>query len=1510
MYDSRFEHDSCGVGFVADIRGQRSHRIVSQGLEAVASLTHRGAIAADARTGDGAGLLTQIPHEFFAAAYAEAGQPGLDPTCMAVGVFFLNRRDPRASRRVQHLAELICRERGFRVAAWRDVPIDEGVLGDAARSTMPNIKHLLLVVDGSHRDGMTIERELFLARKDLECRVRAESIDGNYVVSMSSRTIIYKGLVVGTELGRFFPDLSHPSYQSAMAIFHQRYSTNTHPTWELAQPFRTLAHNGEINTLDGNRNWMRAREGGLKSAIIGSDVDLLKPLTDDDGSDSYSLDHALELLTLAGRGIIHSAMMLIPEAWRTVPGMPQPLRDFYAYHSCLMEPWDGPAALAFSDGRWVCGALDRNGLRPARYVVTDDDTVVMASEVGVIDLDDAHIVEKGRLGPGRMIAIDLEKGILLKDYEAKRETVENKPYSKWIREELSFLENTTTDVEDGVTIDESERLRLQHIHGFTREDLTHVLEPMALQGVDPVFSMGNDAPLAVMSKFRPSVFSYLKQRFAQVTNPPIDPLREELVMSLATRLGAHGNFLEPSADSAHLLQLASPVLSDSDLVRITTHVDPAFAVAWLDAVFPIEAGAAGLSQALDEFETKALGAIDAGAHILVVSDRSVDREHAPIPIALAVGALHHRMLDAGCRLRASIVAHTAQAWDVHHICTLVGYGASAVNPYLALATVKEFVAMDANLPVNPVANFVRVAEGGIRKVMSKMGISTVSSYHGAQIFEAVGLAREVIERCFKGTASRVGGVGFEELASDVLHRHAAAFVDDAPEAPLDIGWARYRRNGEFHAANPSFVKAMHRALRTGSDDDFATYDAIVNERSPYAIRDLLRFTSPDAAISIEDVEPIETIVRRFTTTAMSIGALSPEAHSTLSRGMNRLNARSNTGEGGEDRAWYNLDAGGDAPDSRIKQVASGRFGVTPLYLSKAEQLEIKIAQGSKPGEGGQLPAAKVSSYIAGLRYTIPGIPLISPPPHHDIYSIEDLAQLIYDLKHANPHADVGVKLVAESGVGTIAAGVAKAYADYVLVSGHDGGTGASPISSIKNAGVPWEIGVAETQHVLVRNGLRDRILIKTDGGLKTARDVVVAAMLGAEEFGFGTVAAVAVGCIMARQCHLNTCPVGVATQREDLRQRFAGEPEHIVQFFVHMAQGVREIMASLGVARFDDLVGQVRYLEPDPDQSCGRLDGLDLTDLLASPDETGVAPLRRMQARNDRPNDRYLDDEVIESIDLSSNVIVPVELDLSISNTDRAVGAGISGVLVRAGYEDGLADGAIRINFRGTAGQSFGAFTVSGIMLHLTGEANDYVGKGLGGGTIVVRPPETAAFVAEDNVIIGNTVLYGATSGRLFVAGRAGERFAVRNSGAEAVVEGVGDHACEYMTGGAVVVLGPTGRNFAAGMSAGVAYIYDPNEYFLGHYNPELVSVGRVVSKASEEYLKKLITAHVDVTNSRLGKKLIDAWVTSIDSFWQITPHPPVVEINEPIVIDKDRARRAVAARRRTAMRPEKARQA
>ena len=1508
MYDPRYEHDSCGVGFVADIQGRRSHRIVERALEAVASLTHRGAIAADARTGDGAGILTQLPRELLVSAYTDLGWPSVDPARMAIGVFFLDRHDPRGTHRAQVLAESVCAARGFSVAGWRDVPLNRDVLGASGGSTMPDIKHLLLVDSEGTNDVLATERRLFLARKELERRLRAEALEANYVVSLSARTIVYKGLIVGTEVGHFYTDLSDPRYRSAVAVFHQRYSTNTSPTWQLAQPFRMLAHNGEINTLDGNRNWMRAREGALECPVFGDDAAVLRPLTDhvgSDVSDSCSLDHVLELLTLSGRNLVHSAMMLVPEAWRYAAEMPAELVEFYAYHACLMEPWDGPAALAFTDGRWVCGALDRNGLRPARYIVTDDDMVLMASEVGVIDIDDAHIVSKGRLGPGRMIAIDLESGRLLTDYAAKREIVENKPYGDWFRGQRAELDQSSpvSVSSNGAGLAGPELQRSQRALGFTREDLTHILEPMALQAIDPVFSMGNDAPLAVMSNFHPSLFGYLKQRFAQVTNPPIDPLREKLVMSLMTRLGARGNFLAPTAEAAHLLHLESPVLSDDDLRRIDELDDPAFATAWLEAVFPVAEGPAGLEPALDEFVRQALVAIDAGARILIISDRAMDRTRAAIPIALAVGALHHALIEAGRRLHASIVVHTAQAWDVHHLCALIGFGAGAVNPYLALATVGGFKPASANGSEDPSHTYLRIAEDGVRKVLSKMGISTLGSYQGAQIFEAVGLSAEVIERCFRGTPSRVGGIGFEELAADVLARHSDAFEPEAPPQPADIGWARYRRNGEFHAANPGFVKAMQRALRTGAPEDFAVYDSVVNDRDPYAIRDLLRFVPPGDPIPLDEVEPIEAIVRRFTTTAMSVGALSPEAHSTLSKAMNRLGARSNTGEGGEDRAWYTPDEHGNEPDSRIKQVASGRFGVTPLYLSKAEQLEIKIAQGSKPGEGGQLPALKVSPYIAGLRHTIAGIPLISPPPHHDIYSIEDLAQLIYDLKHANPNAAVGVKLVAESGVGTIAAGVAKAYADYVLISGHDGGTGASPISSIKNAGVPWEIGLVETQHVLVRNGLRDRILVKTDGGLKTARDVVIAGILGAEEFGFGTVAAVAVGCIMARQCHLNTCPVGVATQRADLRERFAGEPEHVIRFFTHLAQGVREIMASLGVARFNDLVGHVQYLEPDPDLDAGRAAALDLHDLLSPPDETHVSPLRRHRERNDRPHDTHLDTQIINRLDMAALPDVSLALELPISNTDRAVGAQLSGAIVRAGCEDGLPDETIRLIFHGTAGQSFGAFVTRGLRLDLIGEANDYVGKGLGGGVITIRPSDTGAFAPEDNVIMGNTVLYGATSGRLFAAGRAGERFGVRNSGAQTVVEGVGDHGCEYMTGGTVVVLGPTGKNFAAGMSAGTAYVYDRGEAFLKRFNPELVSIARVAAPEAAEELRGLIADHVEATGSALGRRILDAWTTEIGNFWQVTPNPPVVDTEAPPKADAARARRAVESRRRAALR-------
>ena len=1507
LYDARDEHDACGVGFVASHRGEVSHRIVRLGLEAVRRLTHRGAVAADAKTGDGAGVLTQIPHTLLAEAFAAAGEPRVEASAVGIGVFFLDRRDPRSATRFRHLAEEACQVRGIRVVGWRKVPVDESVLGARARASAPDIHHLLLVMGASVPDGEAYERRLYLARKELENRARRESLGDNYVVSMSSRTIVYKGLVVGAELGHFYPDLVDPRFTSAAVVFHQRYSTNTKPTWELAQPFRMLAHNGEINTIQGNRNWMTARTPELTSTVWGNELPALLPVTDDSGSDTSSLDHVLELLVLSGRSLVHSAMTLVPEAWESMPDMRAELRDFYAYHACLMEPWDGPAALAFCDGRWVGAALDRNGLRPARFLVTDDGTVCMASEAGVLDLDDAHVIEKGRLGPGRLLAIDLERGRLLHDGDAKSEVIAAAPYGRWLRKHRRELPAAmpTGNAEQAAAVHANGSLAaLQHAYGFTREDLTHIVDPMTTEVQDPVFSMGNDTPLAALSRFRPTVFGYLKQRFAQVTNPPIDPLRETLVMSLDVLIGPRASLLEEREEAARLLRLPSPVLLDDELSAIEATTDPALRSARVDATFPAAEGPGALEPAIERLCAKALEAVEAGTHVLIVSDRAIGPDRAPIPVLLAVGALHHALIDAGVRMRADLIVDSGQVWDVHHFCALLGYGASAVCPYLAWRTVADSSAADGNGTADPRATFKRTAEAGILKVMSKMGISTLSSYHGAQIFEAVGLSAALVERSLRGTPSRVGGLGFRELTEDVLSWHAAAFDPQPPNRLVDTGSVRYRRNGEFHAANPQIVKALHRALESNAAEDFAAYDQLVNSRDSYALRDLMRFKPGGAPAPLAEVEPVETIVRRFVSTAMSVGALSPEAHSTLSRGMNRLRARSNTGEGGEDPSWYQPDARGDWLDSRIKQVASARFGVTPNYLAHAEELEIKMAQGSKPGEGGQLPAHKVTAYIAGLRHTIAGIPLISPPPHHDIYSIEDLAQLIYDLKQANTRARVGVKLVAESGVGTVAAGVAKAYADYVLISGHDGGTGASPLSSIKNAGVPWEIGLAETQQVLVTRGLRNRIRVRTDGGLKTARDVVIAGLLGAEEFGFGTAAVLSVGCVMARQCHLNTCPVGVATQREDLRQRFAGQPEHVVRFFLHIAQGVRELLAELGFRRFDELVGRVDRLELDPDRRTGRAASIELDRILAPPDPTWRAPLRHMHPRNDRPGDEPLDLRILADAEAALEHGRPVQLAYAVTNADRAVGTRLSGVIAHDISPAGLPEDTIRIALEGSAGQSLGAFGIRGVRLDLSGEANDYVAKGLGGATVSIRPPAEAAFEAASNVIAGNTCLYGATSGQLFVAGRAGERFGVRNSGATAVVEGVGDHACEYMTGGSIVVLGPTGRNFAAGMSAGTAYVYDPDRLFPGRANTELVSIDRVTESTHARRLRGLVEAHAEATGSALARWLLERWQAVAGDFWQVNPRPPQVDTDPAAQVDAERARRAVEARRRAARRP------
>jgi glutamate synthase (ferredoxin) len=1514
LYDPRFEHDACGVGFVAHVLGQPSHQILQFALTSVVNLTHRGAVDADAKSGDGAGVLTQIPRPLFARELARRGLR-VDPARLAVGMVFLPR-DPAGQARGRRLLEEAVARQGLDFLAWREVPVDPSVLGDKALATQPRIEQALIALPPylslASGDG---ERVLYLVRKDVERRAAAEGLHTLYIPSLSHRTIVYKGLFVAPQLAGFYRDLRDPLYETALAIFHQRYSTNTFPNWFLAQPFRMLAHNGEINTLQGNRNWMRAREPELASPLWNGSSELLRPVIWEEGSDSASLDNALELLERSGRDILHAMMMLVPEAWENMPDMDPVLRAFYEYHACLMEPWDGPAALAFTDGVIVGAALDRNGLRPARYTLTSDGLCVMASEVGVVDLPPERVVEKGRLGPGQMIAVDTEQRVLLRNHEIKRRVAAQRPYGEWLERQLQRLgtpppphaalytdgfhpNGANGSRADGPAV--PPLLQQQRAFGYTAEDLRLIIRPMGAEGHDAVWSMGDDTPLPVLSRQPRSFYNYFRQRFAQVTNPPIDPLREQLVMSLSTYVGARPSVLEESEAHAHLIHLPTPVLLAHDLERLRAlgH-DPAFRSVTLPALFPAREGPEGLERALDALCAAAVRAVDEGAHILILSDRGVDPEHAPIPMLLAVGAVHHHLIREGKRMRADIIAETGETWDIHHFAVLIGYGASAVHPYVALATVAALPAergLEELTVEEALLKYRSAVEAGLLKICSKMGISTLSSYRGAQIFEVVGLDPALVERAFTGTPSRIGGIGLRQLGEEVLRRHREAFEETSPRL-RDYGFVRFRGDGELHGYAPYVVKAMHRAAQSGSYDDYKEFLAVLRKHPPAALRDLLTFRPAGPPVPLDEVEPVESIRRRFVSTAMSLGALSPEAVQTLAIGMNRMGARSNSGEGGENPDWYADTSWGVKAHNKIKQVASARFGVTALYLAQAEELEIKMAQGSKPGEGGQLPGHKVSALIARLRHAVPGIALISPPPHHDIYSIEDLAQLIYDLKQANPRARVGVKLVSEAGVGTIAAGVAKAYADYILISGHEGGTGASPLSSIKNAGCPWELGLAETQQVLVLNDLRGRVRLRTDGGLKTGRDVLVAALLGAEEYGFGTSAVVAIGCDMARQCHLNTCPTGIATQREDLRFKAFGDPhadparhraiidakaQMVVHYFTHLAMEVRELLASLGLRSMEEAIGRVDLLVPAAAEPGSRAALLDLGAILAHPDPTGRRPLKCLQDRNDRPGDCPLDEQLIRDAAPALERREPVRLHYTVRNDQRAVGTRLSGEIARRYGGEGLPDGTIEVYLYGTAGQSLGAFGARGLTLVLTGEANDYVGKGLCGAEIVVRPPPEARFAAHENVIVGNTVLYGATSGRLYVAGRAGERFAVRNSGAVAVVEGTGDHCCEYMTGGIVVVLGPTGRNFAAGMSAGVAYVLDEAGDFPRKVNTELVYLERLTEEGDFERLTALLHDHVAATDSARAREILDRWDVYAPLFWKVIPYPPVVQAHTP----------------------------
>ena len=1476
MHEHLYEKDACGVGFIANRSGSRSHAILEMAIQAVTNLTHRGAVAADAKTGDGAGILTQIPEKLFKKEVEKLGINLDSINDLAVGMIFLPRNDLVAQERGREIVANILQQYGFPLLGWRSVPVDVFALGEKALATLPLIQQVL-IGRPSHIPADKFEQRLYLLCKELEHRITEEKLDGFHITSFSHQTIVYKGLLAAPQLEMFYSDLRDADFEASLAVFHQRYSTNTSPSWSLAQPFRMLAHNGEINTLMGNRNWMRAREAQMNSPIWNDDIKKLAPIINPHGSDSMSLDNALELLTYSDRSILHSMMCLIPEAYEQISGMSETLKACYEYLSCVSEPWDGPAAVVFTDGNIVGASLDRNGLRPARYKVTDDGLVVMGSEVGIIELDDSRVVKKGRLGPGQMIAVDTARGQLLMDTDIKTEVANQKPYANWVKQITHLDELKPQPLGTIVPVPDNLETH-QKAFGYMVEDVERFIKPMVLQAKEAVGSMGDDTPPAVISRHPRLLYHYFKQLFAQVTNPAIDSLRERLVMSLTTYLGKRHSLLTETEKHARVIRLTSPILTNEELEALKAQNLPEFKHATIPVCFPVASGTQGLESALGTLCKKVLDAVTAGNTLLVLSDRDVNAELAPIPMLLAVGAVHHYLIREGKRRQVSLIVEAGDPREEHHYAVLLGYGADAINPYLAFSTIVQLAENDEFEELSTeqaITNYKEAVEKGILKIMAKMGISTVSSYRGAQIFEAIGINSSVIDRCFTGTPSRLSGIGFEHIAAETFHFHTKAFgAIDERKILQEAGYFRFRRNGEFHAFNPTVFKALHKFVKSGEVEDYTQYAEAVEEGEPSSLRDLLAF-KPSTPIPVEEVEPAEDIVRRFTTGSMSFGALSRETHETLAIAMNRLGAKSGSGEGGEDSGRFERQPNGDLASSALKQVASGRFGVTPQYLASARELEIKMAQGSKPGEGGQIPGHKVTLEIAKIRHSIPGVPLISPPPHHDIYSIEDLAQLIYDLKQVNPRAKVAVKLVSEFLIGTIASGVAKGYADVIQISGHEGGTGASPLSSIKNAGTPWELGLAETQHRLVENELRDRVVLRVDGGMRSGRDIVIAAMLGAEEYGFGTTAMLATGCVMARQCHLNTCPVGVATQDPALRAKYPGTPEMVVNFMLGVANEVRAILANLGHRCLNDVIGRPELLELADLVDYPKAATLDLTEILSSADPTGEMPRYHLQERNDRV-DTPLDDQILIDAATAIEKKEPIQLSYPIRNTHRTVGAKLSGEIAFRYGDTPLPKETIRCYFTGSAGQSFGAFCISGIQLVLTGEANDYVGKGMAGGELVIKPSPDARFKAHENTIIGNTVLYGATNGFLFAAGRVGERFCVRNSGATAVVEGVGDHGCEYMTGGTVVILGEAGRNFGAGMTGGSAYVLGENQQFEEKINPQLIKLERITEKVDEDTLVGLIQKHLELTESQRAEQILADWDNYLPLFWKIvTPPPP-----------------------------------
>ncbi len=1467
LYDPRYEHDACGVAVVARLDNRPTNEVVALGIEAVANLEHRGAAGADPETGDGAGLLIQIPDEFLRAVVdfelPPAGRYG-------VAMCFLPT-DPTEQADLTALLERTVVAEDQRVLGWREVPTDDRRIGPTARASQPTIRQLFIGAGPAQEaDQDAFERKLYVIRRLAEKAFE----DRMYIASLSSRTLVYKGMLISYQLADFYTDLADQRMASAFVLVHSRFSTNTFPSWELAHPYRMIAHNGEINTLQGNVNWMRARESQMASELFGDDLAKVLPVVRPGGSDSATFDNVLELLTLAGRSLPHAVMMMIPEAYRDRDGeLPPELGGFYAFHACFMEPWDGPAAIAFTDGRVIGATLDRNGLRPGRWLETSDGLVVLGSEIGLLPIPASSIKRLGRLQPGKLFLIDLEGGRIVPDAEAKRAVATRRPYGAWFDEHTVHFDQIP--LAEPMALQQPLR-SLQLAFGYSREDINVTLPTMVLAAEEPIGSMGSDISLAVLSDATPTLFNYFKQLFAQVTNPPIDPIRENIVMSIGAGLGAEGNLLEESPRHAHQLVLDQPILRNHELETLRTVSHDIFKPLTIDITWPIAGGPDAMEVALSDVCDQAHDAIARGINIIILSDRAVGPERAPIPSLLAVAAVHHHLVREGTRLQAGLVIETGEARQVHHIATLVGYGASVVNPWVMFETVGEEV--DDGLLVDSSGHAldrdeaeiaVRKAIGkGLLKTISKMGISTIQSYCGAQIFEAVGLSRSLVDRHFTGTASRIGGIGIDVLAQETLTRHARAF----PRAQSDLlpvgGVYAWRRDGEHHMWNPDTIALLQHAVRSGDEEAYVEFARVSDEHATRraTLRGLLGIRSDQTPVPLEEVEPWTEIVKRFVTGAMSLGSLSREAHENLAIAMNELGGKSNTGEGGEDPVRFT-----DNRRSAIKQVASGRFGVTIDYLVNADELQIKMAQGAKPGEGGQLPGGKVDSYIGKIRHSTPGVGLISPPPHHDIYSIEDLKQLIYDLRCANPTARISVKLVAEVGVGTVAAGVAKANSDHVLISGHDGGTGASPLSSIFASGIPWEIGLAETQQTLLLNDLRSRIWVQVDGQLKTGRDVVIAAMLGADEMGFATAPLIASGCIMMRVCHLNTCPAGVATQDPELRKRFAGTPDHVINYFHFVAEDVRRILASLGLRTMDELVGRVDLLERTRAIEHWKAAGLDLSSLLAFPVLAPGTPRRRVRDQEPVLCDA-LDWELIERSEGAIERGEQVELERPVLNTNRCVGGLLSGTIARRHGAGGLEEDSIIVQFAGSAGQSFGAWLAPGVSFTLDGVANDYTGKGLSGGILVVRPPADAGYVAEENVIIGNTVLYGATSGRAFFRGLAGERFAVRNSGACAVVEGVGDHGCEYMTGGRVVVLGPTGRNFAAGMSGGIAYVYDEvGDFADRRCNRTSVSF-EAIDEGDAIELRALVTEHAQRTHSTVAARLLDDWEASLERFVKVMP--------------------------------------